>query len=1202
MPYALAFTSSLCIMILELVSSRLVARHVGSSLTVWTSVIGIILGGICLGNVLGGRLSDRVAPRRAVGPLFALGAFLTLVALWMNAEISRILPRPDQMNWELRTILVVLIDFLVPATVLGMIGPVVAKIAVEQARRAGSAIGDVYFWGAVGSIAGTLLCGFTLQVWFGTTSITLLVAAGLSLLAAAFMSGMFARMAALVAALLLVLGSIGPVVDRIGPEAVTVGLYRVNYLVAAGYLVALLVAGAGVGGLFAARRNPDELAEDPGIPLAPTSTKDTALNPVDTRTGLADLAMLAFLASMVFMALEMVAGRLVTRHLGSSIYGWSSVIAVLLAGLSLGNWLGGKIANFIRNERQASWLFLVASILTLLVIVLETPEKVHDFALKYLPSVADWIPYNSLLATAPRRTSMTLPGGYDIPLSWPYRILIVVMLVFFLPALSMGTVSPVVAKLAVDRRRRVHSTGTAIGQVYAWGMVGSILGTFLTGFFLIDLLGTKGVILVLVTVLALSATFLGDLVHAVWAGIPLGLCVLAFVPPLWVGNVARFVRFLPAEINEKSFRELGERYGIREPEGDLNTRAEEMAYADESDYYYIKIENDPENGGELQRRTLVLDNLIHGYFMLDHPERLDYDYEHIYALVAYRAAKAGGKVKFKPAADEKTPEAIPELPPPPSEPAPTNEPNPKAEAQPAEKPSENPPTKTEVSPPPAKTEASTSMPPAKAEASTPPAKTETSSPPTKTEVSPPPAKTEISSPPAKSGDTAPKGGTGLRSVAPAPQEGKAKAPASSSGPSQSTSEKKSTPNPAANGNEQPGKPESGANQPQASPSEGQQKPGAAESSKAQVVKQTPLPTEPFKDLKSIFDVKDLGKALDSAARKRPAPYLPPVESSNLTTLFLGGGAYCFQRHMLYAYKGTSVDVAEIDPAVTRANQKGTGLSDSLHQIAYPIPEPAKDPASHPGKIVTYWGDARQFVELHQDHKKYDLIFGDAFNDFSVPWHLTTREFNEKIKKMLTPDGVYMINIIDVYLADDQVSERADEEIQEQEDDLREKIEETWRVKAEREKLSDEEMERGVQEEIKKFVPLSDARKAQIREQWKQKARNYGGFVGSWTRTAQLTFGKDNVYLFGTATPGSGRRETFVVVASMKPLDLKELGLRKDDPRYYTPSGKQTTARPYEADDLKTVVENRSRGIILTDDYAPVENLLAPVAETRGERD
>ena len=68
LPYALAFFSSLCIMIVELVASRLVARHVGGSLTVWTSVIGIMLGGICLGNVLGGRLADRVEPRRAIGP------------------------------------------------------------------------------------------------------------------------------------------------------------------------------------------------------------------------------------------------------------------------------------------------------------------------------------------------------------------------------------------------------------------------------------------------------------------------------------------------------------------------------------------------------------------------------------------------------------------------------------------------------------------------------------------------------------------------------------------------------------------------------------------------------------------------------------------------------------------------------------------------------------------------------------------------------------------------------------------------------------------------------------------------------------------------------------------------------------------------------------------------------------------------------
>jgi hypothetical protein len=78
------------------------------------------------------------------------------------------------------------------------------------------------------------------------------------------------------------------------------------------------------------------------------------------------------------------------------------------------------------------------------------------------------------------------------------------------------------------------------------------------------------------------------------------------------------------------------------------------------------------------------------------------------------------------------------------------------------------------------------------------------------------------------------------------------------------------------------------------------------------------------------------------------------------------------------------------------------------------------------------------------------------------------------------------------------------------------------------------------------------------------------------------------------------RETFVVVASMKPLDLNDLGRRLDDPKFYV-KGKRTEPKPYGPEDEK-VVTTRSRGVILSDDYAPVENLLAPVAETRGDDD
>jgi len=924
-PYALAFFSSLCIMVLELVSSRLVASHVGSSLTVWTSVIGVILGGICLGNVLGGRLADRIEPRRAIGPLFALGTFLTVCALWINAEIPRIIPSPDALNWELRTVLVVTLDFLVPATVLGMVGPVVAKMAVEQSSRTGSAIGDVYFCGAVGSIVGTFLAGFILIYLAPTSVIVLLVAAGLALPAAILSVGKAGRWLSLLTSLLLGLGAIAPLVRSLGIGAIDLGGYQLNYLAVAGNATAMVLAIVAAGSLLTA-------------PRLERSEPDEVVDPSAPRPSLRDLAVLAFLISFGFMALEMVAGRLVARHLGSSVYGWTSVIGVLLAGLSVGNYLGGRAANLIKNEKQASWLFLIASVFALVVLLLENqPQRLRDY---YDPHGRP-----SVLSQALTLTQLKLGDWTTIRLTWPYRVLFVVTAVFFLPAVSMGTVSPVVAKLAVDRLKRYGRTGTAIGQVYAWGMVGSILGTFLTGFVLINYLGTLGVLLALAAILGLAATVLGTIWHAAWAGIPLGLCVIAFLPMTWA-------------------QKIGEEWGIRERRGDPQTTNEGVAWIDESNYYYIKVENEPEPDGS-QLRTLVLDNLIHGYFVLDHPERLDYDYEHIYAMVAYRAAKAAGKIRL----------------------ASTAEPN----------------------------------------------------------------------------------------VAPAAGE---------------------------------------------------------------------LPSNVF--------AEDGTEAKPAPGNDRPTDeeilmagghaWIPKVESSTLKTLFLGGGAYTFQRHVQHVYPGTEVDVAEIDPAVTHANHMAIGL---------PLDT----------SIKTFWGDARQFVERNQDSKQYDIVFGDAFNDFSVPWHLTTREFNEKIFKMLSPSGVYMINIIDAYESDEEAL-----------------------AKAER--------------QIERTETVDPAEQEKIREEYLARARRYGGFLGAWAATANLTF--PHVYIFGTdEEPGSGHRETFVVVASKQPLDLADLGRRDDDPVFFK-SGRKTEGDPYGPELEKIVLENRSRGIILTDDYAPVENLLAPVAETRGD--
>src|SRR5262249_17465706 len=146
--------------------------------------------------------------------------------------------------------------------------------------------------------------------------------------------------------------------------------------------------------------------------------------------------------------------------------------------------------------------------------------------------------------------------------------------------------------------------------------------------------------------------------------------------------------------------------------------------------------------------------------------------------------------------------------------------------------------------------------------------------------------------------------------------------------------------------------------------------------------------------------------------------------------------------------------------------------------------------------------------------------------------------------------------------------------------------------------SDEHALSKAEDEINRDNVTDELRKERIRSRHLAEARRYGGFVGAWTRTAKLTF--PHVYVFGTDDPGEGRRETFVVVASKQELDLKELGLRPDDPKFYTPRGRQTKPKPYSADDERVIVEERSRKIVLTDDYAPVDNLLAPVAETRGD--
>jgi spermidine synthase len=122
-----------------------------------------------------------------------------------------------------------------------------------------------------------------------------------------------------------------------------------------------------------------------------------------------------------------------------------------------------------------------------------------------------------------------------------------------------------------------------------------------------------------------------------------------------------------------------------------------------------------------------------------------------------------------------------------------------------------------------------------------------------------------------------------------------------------------------------------------------------------------------------------------------AQYLD-VRSGPLRTLFIGGGGYTFPRYMEAVYPDSHLTVIEIDPGVTEVAHAALGLDRET-------------------RIATYNEDARMFLARQPD-SSYDLILGDAFNDYSVPYHLTTKEFNDRVRAWLADDGLYVVNIID----------------------------------------------------------------------------------------------------------------------------------------------------------------------------------------------
>ena len=209
----LVFVASGCTLVLEIAAGRLLAPYIGVSLYTWTSVIGIVLAGISLGNYLGGLVADRGGSRRTLGRLLVAGGLASLAVLPLTGtDLVGLVPR--ELPVVARIVLVTGLLFFVPSAVLGMVSPVVVKLTLADLRRTGHVVGQTYAWSTLGSIAGTFLTGFVLIPRYGTRPV--IYGVGLLLVALGAMTGGLFRGSgrsrvvdvALAALLLLALGQI----------------------------------------------------------------------------------------------------------------------------------------------------------------------------------------------------------------------------------------------------------------------------------------------------------------------------------------------------------------------------------------------------------------------------------------------------------------------------------------------------------------------------------------------------------------------------------------------------------------------------------------------------------------------------------------------------------------------------------------------------------------------------------------------------------------------------------------------------------------------------------------------------------------------------------------------------------------------------------------------------------------------------------
>lgn len=184
------------------------------------------------------------------------------------------------------------------------------------------------------------------------------------------------------------------------------------------------------------------------------------------------LRLAVFLAGFGVFGAEMVAPRLLAPAFGTSQLVWTNVIGTILAALTLGAWLGGRLADRRPSERGFARLLVAGGVLVASVPLAARP----------------------LLGAATEALAGQRIGAYLVSLA-------ATSLLFAPPVLVLGAATPYAIRLAGFGRADL---GRIAGELSALGALGSIAGTFGTSLVLLPLLGSRATLVATGAVLALA--------------------------------------------------------------------------------------------------------------------------------------------------------------------------------------------------------------------------------------------------------------------------------------------------------------------------------------------------------------------------------------------------------------------------------------------------------------------------------------------------------------------------------------------------------------------------------------------------------------------------------------------------------------------------------------------------------------------------